>query len=97
MNLYAIPRRHGWPAPEQLQAAAERSTEEGERRSDQVRHIRSYVLAEEAGDLGTICLYEAVSAAAVREHAEAAGLPCDEVVTVARTVVVRDDPVPAAR
>ena len=97
MNLYAILRRHGWPTPEQLQAAAERSTEEGERRSDQIRHIRSYVLAEEAGDLGTICLFEAVSADAVREHAEAAGLRCDEVVTVAQTVVVRDDPVPAAR
>ena len=97
MNLYAIPRRNGWPTPEQLQAAAQRSTEEGERRSDQVRHIRSYVLTEEAGDVGTVCLYEAVSADAVRKHAEAAGLPCDEVITVAQTVVVRDDPVPAGR
>ena len=55
------------------------------------------MLAEEAGDLGTICLFEAVSADAVREHAEAAGLRCDEVVAVAQTIVVRDDPVPAAR
>lgn len=97
MNLYAILRRNGWSTPALLQAAAQRSVEQGDRRTDQVRWIRSYVLEEETGDLGTICLYEAVSADAVREHAEAAGLPCDEVVKVADTVVVREDPVLTAR
>ena len=93
MNLYVILRRNGWPTSVELQAAAQRSIEEGERRSDRVRWIRSYVLTEQAGGLGTACVYEAVSPDAVREHAEAAGLPCDEVIEVADTVVAREDPV----
>ena len=93
MNLYVILRRNGWSTPDELQAAARRSTEEGERRSDEVRWIRSYVLAEQAGGFGTACVYEAVSPDAVRKHAEAAGIPCDEVIEVADTVVVREDPV----
>ena len=93
MNLYVILRRNSWSTPDDLEAAALRSTEEGERRSDQVRWIRSYVLAERAGGFGTVCVYEGVSPDAVREHAEAAGIPCDEVVEVADTVVVREDPV----
>jgi hypothetical protein len=39
---------------------------------------------------------EASSPEAIREHAKAAELPVDEIVKVADTVVVRDDPVPAA-
>jgi hypothetical protein len=93
MNLYAIFRRNGWQTSWELEAAGRRSVEEGDRRGDEVRWIRSYVLAEEAGDIGTVCIYEAVSADAARAHAEAAGLPCDEVVRVADTVIVREDPV----
>jgi Protein of unknown function (DUF4242) len=93
MNLYVILRRRGWATSEELQAAARRSVEEGERRSDRVRWIRSYVLAEQAGGLGTACVYEAVSPEPVREHAAAAGLPCDEVIEVSDTVVAREDPV----
>ena len=51
------------------------------------------MLAEQAGGFGTACVYEAVSPDAVRKHAEAAGIPCDEVIEVADTVVVREDPV----
>ena len=39
MNLYAILRRSGWKSPGDLQEAAERSTEEGERMSDDIRWI----------------------------------------------------------
>ena len=96
MNMYAIMRRNGWPTPEQLQTATVRSIEEGARHGGRVRWMRSYVLEEAAGDLGMVCLYEAVSADAVREHAEAAGLPCDEVVEVAVTLVGREDPMRTA-
>jgi hypothetical protein len=48
MDTYMILRRSGWRSPEELQQAAERSTAEGEKMSDDVRWIRSYVL-EEAG------------------------------------------------
>ncbi len=94
MNTYVILRRNEWRAPEDLQAAAERSTAEGDKTPDDIRWIRSYVLQEEGGSLGTVCIYQASSPEAVREHAEAAGLPVDEVVKVADTVVVREDPAP---
>ena len=61
-----------------------------------VRWIRSYVVSEEDGALGTFCIYEADGPEAIRAHAEASGLPVDEIVPVADTVIVRDDPVPAS-
>ena len=54
------------------------------------------MLGEEAGGLGTVCIYEASSPEAIRRHAEAAGLPVDEIIPIADTVIVRPDPVPAA-
>ncbi|MEA2155711.1 MAG: hypothetical protein QOE11_1851 [Solirubrobacteraceae bacterium] len=95
MQLYAILRRNGWGTPADLEAAAERSTVEGDKRSGDVRWIRSYVLGEEAGGVGTVCIYEATSPEAIREHAAAADLPVDEIIAVADTVVVREDPAPA--
>jgi hypothetical protein len=92
MDLYVILRRNGWRSPEELQEAADRSTAEGDRRGD-VRWIRSYVLEESGGGLGTVCVYEAESEEAVREHASDADLPADEVVKVADTVIIRPDPV----
>lgn len=96
MHLYTIIRRHGWASGEALQAAAARSTAVGETMPDDVRWIRSYVLDEGAGAVGTICLYEASSPEAIRRHAAQADLPVDEIVAVADTVVVRPDPAPAA-
>jgi hypothetical protein len=96
MKLYAILRRSGWRTPEELEAAAARSTRVGdEDMPDDVRWIRSYVLDEGAGGVGTVCLYEATGPEAIRRHAELADLPVDEIVAVAGTVVVRPDPAPA--
>ena len=64
--------------------------------SDEVRWIRSYVLAEGDGMVGTVCIYEAASEDELRKHADLAELPIDEVVRVADTVIVRPDPQPAA-
>jgi hypothetical protein len=64
--------------------------------SDDVRWIRSYVLAERDGSLGTVCIYEASSPEAIRRHAYAATLPVDEIVAVADTIVVHTDPQPIA-
>jgi hypothetical protein len=94
MNLYVIQRRNGWATPEELQAAAARSTEEGDKDGSGVRWIRSYVVSETSGELGTFCIYEGESPEAVRAHAAASGLPADEVVPVADTVIVRPDPAP---
>jgi uncharacterized protein DUF4242 len=91
METYVIFRRNGWRTAEELREAAERSTAEGERMPDDVRWIRSYVLAETDGSLGTVCIYQATSPEAIRRHAYAATLPVDEIVAVADTVVVRPD------
>ena len=96
METYVIMRRGGWRTPEELQAAASRSTDAGERMPDDIRWIRSYVLAEPSGELGTVCIYEASSPEAIRKHAYRAGLPVDEIVAVADTVIVRPDPQPVA-
>jgi hypothetical protein len=95
METYLIVRRNGWRTADELQEAARRSTVEGERMSEDIRWIRSYVLAETSGELGTVCIYQASSPEAIRTHAYRAGLPVDEIVAVADTVVVRPDPVPA--
>ncbi len=95
MKTYVILRRSGWRTAEELQDAAARSTAEGERMPEDVRWIRSYVLAESSGELGTVCVYQASSPEAIRTHAQRADLPVDEIVKVADTVIVRPDPVPA--
>ena len=95
MNLYVILRRSGWSSPGDLQEAAARSMRVGnEDMPDEVRWIRSYVLDEGAGSVGTVCIYEATSPEALRKLASLADLPADEIIPVADTVVVRPDPVP---
>ena len=92
MNLYAIMRRNGFTDGPTLEAAAARSTEVGDGMPDDIRWIRSYVLGEESGALGTVCIYEASSPDAIKDHAAKAGLPVDEIIPIADTVVVRPDP-----
>jgi hypothetical protein len=97
MNTYVILRRAGWKSPEELQQAAERSTAVGDgEMSEDVRWIRSYVLEEDGGSVGTVCIYQATSPEAIREHASKADLPVDEIIPVADTVLVRPDPEAAA-
>jgi hypothetical protein len=97
MNLYAILRRSGWRSGDELELAAARSTRVGnEDMPDDVRWIRSYVLDEGGGTVGTVCIYEATSPEAIRKHASLSDLPVDEIISVADTVIVRADPQPAA-
>jgi hypothetical protein len=97
MKTYVIRRRTAWKTPAELEAAAARSARIGnEDMPDQVRWIRSYVVQEANGTLGTVCIYQAVSPAAIEDHARRVGMPADEITLVARTVVVREDPAEAA-
>jgi len=97
VKLYAIRRESGWGTPEELQAAAARSKQIGdEQMSQDIRWIRSYVVHEVDGGLGTICIYEASSPEKIREHADRVGMPATEIFEVADTVVVRPDPVAVA-
>jgi hypothetical protein len=87
----------GWKTPEDLAAAAKESARVGdEEMSSDIRWIRSYVVVEADGSLGTICTYQASSPEKVREHAERAGLPVTDIFEVADTVIVRPDPVEVA-
>src|SRR5215218_10275568 len=95
MDLYLIRRRSNWTDAAALETTAAKSSAEGEKMSDEVRWIRSYVVEEEDGKLGTACIYEAVSPEAIRRHAGNTGMSADEITKVANTVVVREDPVTA--
>ncbi len=95
MDTYVILRRSGWQSPEELQEGAGRSSQVGEDMSDDIRWIRSYVLEENGGSVGTVCIYQATSPEAIRDHATRAELPVDEIIRVADTVIVRPDPEPA--
>ena len=95
MKLYAILRRSGWKSGAELEEAAGRSTKAGDDMPDDIRWIRSYVLDEGGGSVGTVCIYEASSPEKIREHAGIADLPVDEIIEIADTVVVRPDPEPA--
>jgi len=93
MELFAIRRRNAWKSTQELEAVAARSRSIGDQEmSHKVRWIRSYVLKEADGTLGSVCIYQAVSPEAIREHAQRVGMPADEIVPVAATVVVREDP-----
>jgi len=97
MQQYVILRRSGRASPAELEAAAGRSAQVGDQEmSDDIRWIRSYVLEEGGGSVGTVCIYEASSPEAIREHASRADLPVDEIIAIADTVVVRPDPQPAS-
>ena len=96
MQTYVILRRSGWRDGAELEEAAARSKQVGDdEMSDDIRWIRSYVLDEGAGSVGTVCIYQASSPDAIREHARRADLPVDEIIPVVDTVIVRPDPEPA--
>ena len=93
MQLYAIRRRNYWRNPAALEATAAVSRRIGdEEMPDKVRWIRTYVVKEADGKLGTLCIYEAASPEALSEHAARVDMPADEIVPVATTVVIRPDP-----
>jgi len=98
METFVILRRNGWRTGEELEGAAQKSRQVADdEMPDDIAWIRSYVLAEPDGSLGTVCVYQATDADTVRRHAQAAGLPADEVIAVADTVLVRPDPESAGR
>jgi len=95
LQTYVILHRNGWRTVEKLGQAAARATAQGERLPEGVAWIRSYVLAENDGSVGSVCIYQAASPEAIRRHRTTAELPIDEIVKVADTVFVRPDPIAA--
>jgi sporulation protein YlmC with PRC-barrel domain len=96
MKTYSIRRRKAWGSAEELEQVAGRSKEVADSEfPDDIRWIRSYVIAEADGTLGSVCIYQASSVDAVRKHAERVDMPADEIEEIADTVVIRPDPEPA--
>jgi sporulation protein YlmC with PRC-barrel domain len=95
MKTYVIRREKAWQNGEELELAAARSKEVAESDFPQdISWIRSYVIAEPGSTLGTVCIYQASGPEAVREHAGRVGMPADEILEVADTVIIRPDPQP---
>jgi uncharacterized protein DUF4242 len=97
LTMYAIRRKFAWKSPQEVEEVAARSKQVADEEfPTEVRWIRSYVIAEEDGSLGSVCIYQAVSPDAIRRHAHRVGMPADEIWAVADTVVIRPDPVKEA-
>ena len=94
MNTYLIRRRAAWASPAELEQTAARSKEVADSEfPEDIRWIRSYVIAEDDGSLGTVCVYQASDPDAIGKHAGRVGMPADEIIDVVDTVVIRPDPV----
>ncbi len=97
MATYAIRRKNAWGSQEEVERIAARAKQVADEEfPTDVRWIRSYVIAEEDGTLGSVCIYQAVSEVAIGQHSHRVGMPADEIWTVADTVVIRPDPVKEA-
>jgi hypothetical protein len=95
MKTYVIRREQAWQSAEELEATAARSKEVAESEFPQdIAWIRSYVISEPGGSLGTVCIYQASDTESVRRHAERVDMPADEILEVADTVIIRPDPQP---
>jgi hypothetical protein len=93
--VYLIRRRAYWKTAAELDqsaAAARRIGDEDMPR--QVSWLRTYAVHEHDGSLGTVCIYQAVSPEALREHAARVGMPADEITPVLGRIVFREDPAP---
>jgi hypothetical protein len=94
MDLYVIRRRSAWADQKELEATSAKSARAGEEMSDRLRWIRSYVVSEADGRLGSVCLCQASNPEAIREHGRRSGAPVDEMQVVSATAIIRDDPQP---
>src|ERR1044072_1879872 len=97
MDLYVIRRPSAWANLQELEAAGAKSARIGnDEMSDRVRWIRSYVVHEPDGRIGTFCIYQARAGESVPERAPPVAMRGDDSYKVPPRVVVRDDPAEAA-
>jgi uncharacterized protein DUF4242 len=97
MDLYVIRRPSAWANLAELEVAGAKSAKVGnEEISDRVRWIRSYVVKEPDGRIGTVCIYQARDPDSIREHLRRVGMPGDQIFPVLKTIIIRDDPAAAS-
>ena len=92
MDLYVIRRRGAWANLKEVRAASVMSRRVGEEMSDQVRWIRSYVVNESDGRIGSVCIYEARDEESLHEHGRRIGAPGEDFRLVSTTAIARADP-----
>ena len=94
MTLFAIRRNKAWHSAAEVEEVAARSKQVADDHfATEVRWIRSYVIAEDDGSFGSICIYEATGYDAIKRHAAEADIPAHDVWPIGDTVVIRPDPV----
>jgi hypothetical protein len=97
MDLYVIRRPSAWANVQELGAVGAKSAKIGnEEMANRVLWIRSYVVKESDGRIGSFCIYEAQDPESIREHARRVGMPGDQIFPVATTVIIREDPAVAS-
>jgi len=95
MQLYHI-RRPGFATDAEDMAAKSAKSEQAlKEMSDRLRWIRTYVVNEEDGSLGCVCLFEATDEEAIREHGRRIGKTGMEIRPVQDTAIVNPDPKPS--
>jgi hypothetical protein len=93
VDTYVVHRRSGWANTDELKEAADRSKSVADEHfPDDIKWIRSYVVPEDDGRLGTACIYQASGEQAIRDHAAKADLPVTEIKRSISTVIMRPDP-----
>jgi hypothetical protein len=94
VKTYVVVRRAAWRTFRELREANARSAATAALMSDDVRWLRSYVVADADRRVGTLCLFEAAGPEELRAHAAAAHLPVDEIVAVSEALVPSPERIP---
>ena len=95
MQQYVILRRSGRKSPAELGEAAGRSMRVGNGdMPEDIRWIRSYVLDEGGGPVGTVCVLRGLEPRGDPQARRSRGSAVDEIIAIADTVIVRPDPEP---
>lgn len=95
--VHLVRRRGCWAGPDEVDAVLTAAREAADRRRPrETCWLSSHVVQEPDGRLGSLCLYQAIDAAALQAHAVEAGLPADEITPVFGRILVRDRLAPAA-
>lgn len=77
MPLYVVPRSRAWRSEEELAATSDCAPDVAALYG--ITLIRSYLVTEEDGTLGSFCIYDAPNADVLREYSAALRLPADAV------------------
>lgn len=98
-RVFLVRRRSAWPDLPALQRAVTAAGDlANAHMACQVCWLNSEAVFEADGRIGSACLFQAVDARSLAEHAARAGLPADEITPVLGRIVFRDPaaPEPAA-